>query len=107
MATELVTQLKTIRDRVNDLSIDDERAKEFENLINKSIEIIGKLSNPQDDFFESKRRAALVGLEQDFARHLKGYWDRNNKIEKISEFSRARNHVNLLLSGILTSFRPR
>jgi hypothetical protein len=105
MATELVSQLRAIRDRVNDLSIDDDRAKEFENLINQSIDIINKLTNPNDDFFESKRRNALVGLEKDNARHLRGYWDRNNKIEKISEFSRARNDVNMLLSSILTSFR--
>ncbi len=105
MATELVSQLRNIRDKVNDLSIDDDKAKEFENLINRSIEIITKMNNPNDDFFESRRRSALRDLQTDFSRHLKGYWESNSKIDKISEFSRARNQANLVLSHILTSFR--
>lgn len=105
MASELVTQLRNIRDKVNDLTIDDDKAKEFENLIHKSIEIITKMNNPNDDFFESRRRTALRDLQSDFARHLKGYWESNSKIDKISEFSRARNNANLVLSHIITSFR--
>ena len=105
MASELVIQLKKIRDRVNDLSIDDERAKEFENLIGQSIDIISKMSNPRDDFFEGRRRNALQSLQNDSAKHLKGYWDNNAKIEKISEFSRARNNANLMLSSILATFK--
>ena len=105
MASELVVQLKRIRDRVNDLSIDDERAKEFENLIGQSIDIITKMNNPRDDFFEGRRRNALQGLQNDSAKHLKGYWDTSAKIEKISEFSRARNNANLLLSSILSTFK--
>jgi hypothetical protein len=105
MASELVTQLRHIRDKVNDLSIDDDKAKEFENLITKSIEIITKMNNPHDDFFESRRRGALRDLQSDFSRHLKGYWEGQSKIDKISEFSRARNNANLVLSHIITSFK--
>ncbi len=105
MASELVVQLKKIRDRVNNLSIDDERAKEFESLIGQSIDIITKMNNPKDDFFEGRRRNALQGLQNDSAKHLKGYWENQAKIEKISEFSRARNHTNLMLSSILATFK--
>jgi hypothetical protein len=87
------------------LSIDDERAREFENLIGQSIDIISKMNNPRDDFFEGRRRNALLSLQNDSAKHLKGYWDNSAKIEKISEFSRARNNANLMLSSILASFK--
>jgi hypothetical protein len=105
MANQLVSQLTSIRNRVNDLYIDDERAREFEGLINQSIEIIQKIQNPSDDFFESRRRAALHDLEHDLGRYIGRYWQSTAKTDKISEFSQARNNVNLVLSGILSSFR--
>ncbi len=105
MATELVVQLKNIRDKVNDMPIDDVKAKELETLISKSIEIIEKIKNPADDFFESRRQAALQDLEEDLNKHIKGYWGANTKTEKIAEFSRARNDVNFVLNRILSSFK--
>jgi hypothetical protein len=105
MSNQLVTQLSTIRDRVNNLYIDDEKAKEFEGLITQSIEIIQKINNPNDDFFESRRRAALNDLEKDLGRYTDKYWQSTAKTDKISEFSRARNNVNSAIGGILTSFR--
>jgi hypothetical protein len=105
MANELVVQLKNIRDKVNDMPIDDAKAKELETLISKSIEIIEKIKNPADDFFESRRQSALVDLNEDLNKHIKGYWVANTKTEKIAEFSRARNDVNFVLNRILSSFR--
>lgn len=105
MASELITQLKDIRDKINNLPVDDEKAKELESLIGKSIEIINKLKNPSHDFFDSRRQAALNDLENNLSKHVKGYWQADNKIVKISEFSRARNDVNFVLNRILSTFK--
>lgn len=105
MATELISQLRNIRDKVNDLPIDDDKAKELETLIGKSIEIIGKLKNPTHDFFDARRQTALHDLEHDLGKHIKGYWAADNKIEKIAQFSRARNNVNFVLNQILSTFK--
>ena len=105
MASELVNQLRNIRDKVNNLRIDDDKAKELESLISKSIEIISKMKNPEHDFFDSRRQTAITDLEDNLQKHLKGYWETGNKIEKISEFSRARNDVNFVLNRILSTFK--
>jgi hypothetical protein len=105
MANPLVNQLASIRDKVNNLYIDDEKAKEFETLISQSIDIIQKINNPHDDFFESRRRTALNDLEQDLGRYSDRYWQSTVKTDKISEFSRARNNVNTAINGILSSFK--
>jgi hypothetical protein len=105
MANPLINQLATIRDKVNNLYIDDEKAKEFEGLISQSIEIIQKINNPNDDFFESRRRTALNDLEHDLGRYTDRYWQSTAKTDKISEFSRARNNVNTAINGILSSFK--
>ncbi len=105
MSSQLTTQLRKINESVNDLFIDDEKAREFESLINKSIEIIQKLHNPSNDFFEIRRRAALHNLEYDLGRHISRYWKSDVKVERISEFSRARNDVNHVLNSILALYR--
>jgi hypothetical protein len=105
MASELITQLKNIRDKINNLPVDDEKAKELESLIGKSIEIISKLKNPHHDFFDSRRQTALHDLEDNLNKHVKGYWEADTKIVKISEFSRARNDVNFVLNRILSTFK--
>lgn len=105
MANPLINQLTNIRDKVNNLYIDDEKAKEFEGLINQSIEIIQKINNPNDDFFESRRRSALNELEHDLGRYSDRYWHSTAKTDKISEFSRARHNVNTAINGILSSFK--
>jgi hypothetical protein len=35
---------------------------------------------------------------------MKGYWSAGNKVEKISEFSRARNEVKTVINQILSTF---
>lgn len=104
-ASQLVGQLSVIRDRVNNMGIDDERARELQELMGQSIGIIQKMNNPSDGFFENRRRNALNELEQDLGRYADRYWQSSAKTDKISEFSRARNTMNLVLSGILMSFR--
>ncbi len=104
MASELINELRTIRDKVNNLDLNDAKALELENLIEQSINIIGKLQNPAHDFFSSRRAFALQELEYDKERHLKGYWSAGNKVDKISEFSRARNEVKTVINHILSTF---
>lgn len=105
MARALLSELKHIRDEVNNLSIDDERAKELEAFIEKSVEIITNMSSPRDDFFEGRKRLALDDLQNQSSRHLKGYWEEKGKIEKISEFSRARSEASQAMNSIITCFK--
>lgn len=101
---ELITQLRNIRSKVNNLNIDDDKAKELEDLITKSMDIIQKLRNPTHDYFEARKQIALHDLENDLGKHIKGYWEAGNKVEKITEFSRARNDVNYVIGRILATF---
>lgn len=104
MAAELIKELRSIRDKVNNLDLNDAKAMELESLIDLTINIIGKLKNPRHDFFDSRRTSALRDLEYDKSRHMKGYWSAGNKVEKISEFSRARNEVKTVINQILSTF---
>jgi antirestriction protein len=105
MGRALVTELKEIRDQVNDLSIDDDKAKALETLIGQSVEIITNMSSPKDDFFEGRKRLALDDLQNHSSRHLKRYWEEKGKIEKISEFSRARSEASQAMNSILACFK--
>ncbi|QHT71323.1 hypothetical protein GXP67_34045 [Rhodocytophaga rosea] len=105
MARALVNELKHIRDLVNDLTIDDEKAKALEAFIGQSVEIISSMSSPKDDFFEGRKKLALDDLQNQSSRHLKGYWDEKNKIEKISEFSRARSEASQAMNSVLACFK--
>jgi hypothetical protein len=104
MAAELINELRNIRDKVNNLDLNDAKAIELENLIDQTINILGRLKNPRHDFFDSRRTSALRDLEYDKDRHMKGYWSAGNKVEKISEFSRARNEVKTVINQILSTF---
>lgn len=105
MGRALVNELKQIRDQVNNLSIDDEKAKALETFIDQSVEIISSMSSPKDDFFEGRKRLALDDLQNQSSRHLKGYWEEKSKIEKISEFSRARSEASQAMNSILACFK--
>ena len=105
MGRTLVNELKHIRDQVNDLSIDDEKAKALEAFIGQSVEIISSMTSPKDDFFEGRKKLALDDLQNQSSRHLKGYWEETNKIEKISEFSRARSEASHALNSVLACFK--
>jgi hypothetical protein len=105
MAHQLALQLTTLRNQINDLGINDEKAKEFENLLTKSIEVIQQMENPSDDFFERRKKAALQALENDLGKQLKGYWQIPNKVDKIALFSRTRNETSMVLSTVLNSFK--
>jgi antirestriction protein len=105
MGRTLVNELKHIRDQVNDLSIDDEKAKALEAFIGQSVEIITSMSSPKDDFFEGRKKLALDDLQNQSSRHLKGYWDETSKIEKISEFSRARSEASQAMNSVLACFK--
>jgi hypothetical protein len=105
MGRALVNELKHIRDQVNDLSIDDEKAKALEGFISQSIEIISTMTSPKDDFFEGRKKSALDDLQYQSSRHLKGYWDESSKIEKISEFSRARSEASQAINSVLACFK--
>ncbi|MDO1446465.1 hypothetical protein Q0590_09410 [Rhodocytophaga aerolata] len=104
MGKTSLTELKILLDQVNDLSIADDKAKALESYIEQSIEIISKMSSPKDDFFEGRKRVALDDLQNQSSRHLKGYWLEKDKIEKISEFSRARSEASHAINSILVSF---
>lgn len=105
MGRTLLTELKSILDQVNDLSIADDKAEALESFIGQSVEIISNMSSPKDDFFEGRKKLALANLQNHSSRHLKGYWLEKNKIEKISEFSRARSEASQAITSILVSFR--
>lgn len=105
MAKASLTQLKLILDQVNDLSIADDKAKALESFIGQSVEIIASMSSPKDDFFEGRKKLALDDLQNQSSRHLKGYWQEKDKIEKISEFSRARSEASQAINSILISFK--
>ena len=105
MGRALVSELKNIRDKVNDLSIGDEKAKALEAFIDKSVEIITNMSSPNDEFFEGRKKLALDDLQNHSSKHLRGYWEEKGKIEKISEFSRARSEASQALNSILACFK--
>ncbi len=105
MANQLALQLSTIRNQINDLNINDEKAREFEGLLTRSIEIIQQMENPTYDFFERRKKAALQALENDLGKQLKGYWQIPNKVDKIAIFSRTRNETSMVLNTLLNSFR--
>jgi hypothetical protein len=104
MGKATISELKHILDQVNDLSIADDKAKALESFIDQSVEIISKMSSPKDDFFEGRKKLALDDLQNNSSRHLKGYWIEKEKIEKISEFSRARSEASQAINSILASF---
>jgi antirestriction protein len=105
MGRASITELKLILDQVNDLSIADDKAKALEAFIGQSVEIITNMSSPHDDFFEGRKKLALDDLQNHSSRHLKGYWQEKEKIEKISEFSRARSEASQAINSILASFK--
>src|SRR5687768_16701622 len=105
MGKASLTELKLILDQVNDLSIADDKAKALESYISQSVQIITNMHSSKDDFFESRKRVALDDLQNHSFRHLKGYWEEKGKIEKISEFSRARSEAIQAIKSILASFK--
>ncbi len=105
MGKASLTELKLILDQVNDLSIGDDKAEALESFIGQSVEIITNMNSPKDDFFEGRKKLALDDLQNHSSRHLKGYWLEKDKIEKISEFSRARSEASHAINSILASFR--
>ncbi len=105
MSKSSLNELKNIMDQVNDLSIADDKAKALESFIEQSMDIITNMSSPNDDFFEGRRRLALDDLQNHSARHLKGYWQEKDKIDKISEFSRARSEASQAIKSIVSSFK--
>jgi hypothetical protein len=105
MSKSSLTELKNILDQVNDLSIADDKAKALESFIEQSMEIITNMNSPKDDFFEGRKKLALDDLQNHSSRHLKGYWQEKDKIDKISEFSRARSEASQAIYSIITSFK--
>jgi antirestriction protein len=105
MSRSSLTELQHILDKVNDLSISDDKAKALESFIEQSVEIITNINSPKDDFFEGRKRLALDDLQNQSSRHLKGYWQEKDKIDKISEFSRARSEASQAINSIITSFK--
>ncbi|QHT65300.1 hypothetical protein GXP67_00730 [Rhodocytophaga rosea] len=105
MSKSSLTELKNILDQVNDLSIGDDKAKALESFIEQSMEIITNMNSPRDDFFEGRKKLALDDLQNHSSRHLKGYWQEKDKIDKISEFSRARSEASQAINSILSSFK--
>lgn len=105
MSKSSLTELKNILEKVNDLSIADDKAQALESFIEQSVEIITRLNSPRDDFFEGRRKLTLDDLQNHSSRHLKGYWQEKDKIDKISEFSRARSEASQAINSILSSFK--
>jgi len=105
MATELkVVQLKNIRDKVNDMPIDDIKVKELETLISKSI--WNNWEDQESMIFLKADGKPLYWIQRRFKTEIiKDIGGANTKIEKIVEFSRARNDVNFVLNWILSSFK--
>lgn len=105
MGKASLTELKLILDQVNDLSIADDKAKALESYISQSVKIITSMHSPKDDFFEGRKMLALDDLQNHSSRHLQGYWLEKDKIDKISEFSRARSEASQAIHSILASFK--
>lgn len=105
MGKASLTELRLILNQVNDLSIADDKATALEAFINQSVEIITNMHSPKDDFFESRKKTALDDLQNQSSRHLKGYWEEKDKIEKISEFSRARSEASQAINSVLSCFK--
>jgi hypothetical protein len=104
MKTQPIQELRKIRSQINDLSISEEKAREFQQLIQQSLTLLNEVENKEHNFFENRKNIAIAGLGGELSTRLQEYWEREEKVEKIARFSQARQQANLLLGSVLATF---
>jgi hydrogenase maturation factor HypF (carbamoyltransferase family) len=104
MASEQLAQLKSLCEKIQNLSISDVHAKALEGLVKESIVTISGLQT-KDYVTETRRKAALRSLESELPRYLEGYWSSQDPLHRISQLSKAREEAHHLVATLLTTLR--